>query len=157
MKHSPTQHVAPDVVLGKDVVLREFVNLYGCTIGDESQIGTFVEIQKGVTIGKHCKIQSHTFVCEAVTLEDRVFVGHGVMFCNDKRPAARNPDGSPKGPADWEMLPILVKHGASIGNGAVILPGVTIGENALIGAGAIVTKDVPAGAVVVGNPARPLA
>jgi acetyltransferase-like isoleucine patch superfamily enzyme len=156
MDQNQFQRIAPDVRLGTDVVIRSFVNLYGCDIGDRSQVGTFVEIQRGAVIGKDCKIQSHSFVCEGVTLEDRVFVGHGVMFCNDKKPEALNSDGTPKSKDDWEMRPVLVKRGASIGNGAVILPGVTIGEGALIGAGAVVTKDVPDGAVYVGNPARVL-
>jgi acetyltransferase-like isoleucine patch superfamily enzyme len=151
---SPLQKIAGDVVLGKDVVIRDFVNLYGCTIGDGSQVGTFVEIQRGVTIGKNCKIQSHSFLCEGVTLEDGVFVGHGVMFTNDKLPKAVNEDGSLKKATDWTVLPTLVKAGASIGSNATICPGVTIGKNALIGAGAVVTKDVPDGATVVGNPAK---
>lgn len=149
-----TKLIAADVRLGDNVVIRDFVNLYGCTIGDESQIGTFVEIQKGVTVGKRCKIQSHSFLCEGVTLEDGVFVGHGVMFTNDKKPAAVTAEGSLKAGADWECLPTVVKKGASIGSNATILPGITIGEGALIGAGAVVTKDVPPGVTVVGNPAK---
>lgn len=152
---SPLQKIADDVVLGNNVVIRDFVNLYGCTIGDRSQIGTFVEMQRGVTIGKDCKIQSHSFLCEGVTLEDEVFVGHGVMFTNDKSPRVLNADGTPKGKGDWECLPTLVKRGASIGSNVTIVPGVTIGEYALIGAGATVTKDVPARTTVIGNPARP--
>jgi len=153
----PLQKIAPDVVLGKDVVIRDFVNLYGCTIGDGTQIGTFVEIQRGVTIGKNCKIQSHSFLCDGVTIEDNVFIGHGVMFTNDKTPRATNPDGSLQTAADWVRVPTLVKSGAAIGSNATILPGVTIGEGALVGAGSIVTRDVPAKAVVMGNPAAPKA
>lgn len=151
---SPLQKIAPDVTLGKDVVIRDFVNLYGCVIGDGSQVGTFVEIQKGVVIGKNCKIQSHSFLCEGVTLEDGVFVGHGVMFTNDKKPGAVNGDGSLKSAADWTLEKTLVKKGAAIGSNATILPGITIGEHALIGAGAVVTKDVPDGVTVFGNPAK---
>ncbi len=151
---TPLQKIAADVTLGKDVVIRDFVNLYGCTIGDGSQVGTFVEIQRGVTVGKRCKIQSHSFLCSGVTLEDDVFIGHGVMFTNDKFPAATNPDGTLQTASDWKEIPTLVKKGASIGTGATILPGITIGEGALIGAGAVVTKDVEAKAVVAGNPAK---
>ena len=150
------QRIAPDVTLGRGVTIRAFVNLYGCAIGDESSIGTFVEIQKGVKIGARCKIQSHTFICEGVTLEDEVFVGHNVTFLNDRWPAAVNSDGSVKGTRDWTLDRTLVKRRAAIGSGAVILPGLTIGENAVIGAGAVVTKDVPPGMVVVGNPATVL-
>jgi acetyltransferase-like isoleucine patch superfamily enzyme len=146
--------ISPDVTLGKDVVIYDFVNLYGCEIGDESRIGTFVEIQRNAKIGKRCKIQSHTFICEGVTIEDEVMVAHGVMFINDPDPAAVSGSGALKGAADWVCVPTLVKRGASIGSNATILCGVTIGERALIGAGAVVTKDVPAGAVVAGNPAR---
>lgn len=153
---SAPQNIAPDVKLGKDVVVRGFVNLYGCTIGDASQIGPFVEIQRGVTVGKCCKIQSHSFLCEGVTIEDGVFIGHGVMFTNDKNPRAVNADGSLKTADDWMCEKTLVKRGAAIGSNATILPGVTIGENAVVGAGAVVTKDVPDGVTVVGNPARPL-
>jgi len=149
----PLKKIANDVKLGRDVRIFNFVNLYGCRIGDESRIGTFVEIQKGVVIGKRCKIQSHTFICEGVTIEDDVFVGHGVMFINDPDPRATNPDGRLQGEADWACIPILVKKGASIGSNATILCGVTIGEEALVGAGAVVTKDIPAKAVVAGNPA----
>jgi acetyltransferase-like isoleucine patch superfamily enzyme len=151
------RRIAGDVVLGKDVVIRDFVNLYGCTIGDGSQIGTFVEIQKGVTIGKRCKIQSHSFLCAGVTLEDEVFIGHGVMFTNDKQPRASNIDGSLKTEGDWVCMPTLVKRGAAIGSNVTILPGVTIGARALVGAGAVVTKDVPDGATVTGVPAKPIA
>ena len=153
---SPLQRIAPDVVFGKNVVVRDFVNLYGCTIGDESQIGPFVEIQKGVTVGRRCKISSHSFLCEGVTLEDGVFVGHGVMFTNDREPRAVNEDGSLKGNSDWTCVPTLVREGAAIGSNAVVLPGVTIGRRAMIGAGAVVTRDVPDGGVVAGNPARPV-
>lgn len=146
--------IAPDVVLGKDVVIRDFVNLYGCTIGDESQIGTFVEIQRDVTIGRRCKIQSHSFLCSGVRLEDGVFIGHGVMFTNDKHPRATNDDGTLKSACDWKCETTLIKKNASIGSNATILPGITIGEGALVGAGAVVTKNVPAGAVIAGNPAH---
>lgn len=146
--------IAPDVVLEGDVRIHGFVNLYGCRIGDGTRIGTFVEIQKGAVIGRRCKIQSHSFVCEGVTIEDEVFVGHHVCFTNDRFPRAANEDGSPKGESDWTMERTLVRRGASIGSGAVILAGVEIGERAMIGAGAVVTRDVPEGATVVGNPAR---
>jgi acetyltransferase-like isoleucine patch superfamily enzyme len=152
-----TRRVSPDVVLGRDVKLHGFCNLYGCEIGDETRIGTFVEIQKGAKIGARCKISSHSFLCEGVTLEDGVFIGHGVMFVNDRRPKALNPDGSFQGQGDWECQRTLIKRGASIGSGVTILGGITIGENALVGAGSVVTKDVPAGATVAGNPARPMA
>lgn len=148
--------IAPDVRLGRDVRLHAFVNLYGCEIGDETSIGTFVEIQKGVRIGARCKIQSHTFICEGVTIEDEVFVGHNVNFINDRFPRATNPDGSRQTDADWTVLPTLVRRGASIGTGAVLLAGITIGEGALIGAGSVVTRDVPVGTTVAGNPARVL-
>lgn len=150
------QCIAPNVVLGKDVIIRDFVNMYGCTIGDESRVGTFVEIQSGVTVGKRCKISSHSFLCEGVTLEDGVFIGHGVMFTNDKLPRAVNDDGTVKGNDDWTCLPTLVREGASIGSNAVILPGVTIGRRALVGAGAVVTRDVPDDGIVAGNPSRPM-
>jgi UDP-2-acetamido-3-amino-2,3-dideoxy-glucuronate N-acetyltransferase len=153
---SAFQRIAPDVVLGRDVVIHDFVNLYGCRIGDGSRIGPFVEIQRGVTVGRNCKISSHSFLCEGVTLEDGVFVGHGVMFTNDKLPRAVNDDGSLKSARDWTCVPTRVKAGASLGSNAVILPGVTIGRGALVGAGAVVTRDVPDGAVVAGNPARPV-
>lgn len=131
-----------------------FVNLYGCEIGDDSKIGTFVEIQKGAKVGRRCKVSSHSFLCEGVTLEDEVFIGHGVMFTNDRFPRATNADGSMQTDADWKCVPTLVKRGASIGSGATLLCGITIGERAVVGAGSTVTKDVPAGAVVAGNPAR---
>ncbi len=148
------QQITPDVKLGQGVRIFGFVNLYGCEIGDESKIGTFVEIQKGAKIGRRCKISSHTFICEGVTIEDEVFIGHGVTFTNDLFPRATNPDGSPQTAADWICVPTLVKRGAAIGSGATLLCGITIGERATVGAGSMVTKDVPAGAVVAGNPAR---
>ena len=153
---SNTQRIAADVRLGRDVRIHGFVNLYGCEIGDETRIGCFVEIQKGAQIGARCKISSHAFICEGVTLEDEVFVGHGVMFCNDSRPRAANPAGRVLGDGDWKCLPTRVKKGASIGSGATILGGLVIGENALVGAGSVVTRDVPPAATVVGNPARPV-
>jgi acetyltransferase-like isoleucine patch superfamily enzyme len=153
-RDSLTRRIAPDVKLGKDVRIHAFVNLYGCEIGDETSIGTFVEIQKGVTIGARCKIQSHTFICEGVTIEDGVFVGHNVNFLNDRYPAATANDGRLKRDADWTLERTLVKRRAAIGTGAIILPGVTIGEAAIVGAGAIVTTDVDDREVVVGNPAR---
>lgn len=142
-----------DVKFGENVKIYGFVNAYGCEIGDETRVGAFVEIQKGVSIGKRCKISSHSFLCEGVTVEDNVFIGHGVMFINDKFPRATNADGSSQTEADWSVTPILIKRGASIGSNATILAGVTIGENALIGAGAVVTKDVAADAIVAGVPA----
>lgn len=149
--------IAPDVKLGKDVKIYSFTNLYGCEIGDESKIGTFVEIQKGVRLGRRCKVSSHTFICEGVTLEDEVFVGHGVTFTNDLFPRATTPGGALQTDADWKCVPTVVKRGASIGSGATLLCGITIGEHAMIGAGSVVTKDVPANAIVVGNPARIIA
>src|SRR5882724_1635657 len=149
------QQIAPDVKLGRGVRIFAFTNLYGCEIGDDVKIGTFVEIQKGAKIGNRCKISSHSFICEGVTLEDEVFVGHNVVFTNDRFPRA-TANGKLQTEADWVCVPTLVKHGAAIGSGAVLLCGITIGENALIGAGSVVTKDVPAGAVVAGNPARPV-
>lgn len=146
--------LSPDVELGEGVRIFSFVNAYGCRIGDGAQIGAFVEIQRGASIGARCKISSHTFICEAVTIEDECFIGHGVMFTNDRRPKAVNDDGSLQGREDWTCEATVVKRRASIGSGAVILCGITIGEGALIGAGAVVTKDVPAGAVVAGVPAR---
>jgi acetyltransferase-like isoleucine patch superfamily enzyme len=146
--------IASDVKLGQNVILHGFVNLYGCEIGDGTRLGTFVEVQKGAKIGARCKISSHTFICEGVTIEDEVFVGHGVMFINDRFPRATDGAGHPLGDDDWRMEPIVVRRGASIGSGAVILCGVTIGEGALIGAGAVVTSDVPAGLVVRGVPGR---
>lgn len=148
--------IAADVELGRDVKLYDFVNLYGCRIGDETRVGTFVEIQKGATIGARCKIQSHAFLCEGVTLEDEVFVGHHVCFTNDRYPRAATETGEVQGEGDWSLEPTVVRRGASIGSGAVILPGLEIGAGALVGAGAVVTRSVPAGATVVGNPARVL-
>ncbi|WDN89802.1 hypothetical protein BuS5_02770 [Desulfosarcina sp. BuS5] len=146
--------IAPDVKLGRDVTIYNFVNLYGCKIGDETRIGAFVEIQKNVTIGKRCKIQSHTFICEGVVIEDEVMVAHGVMFINDKDPGAVNPDGSLKSEKDWICTPTIVKKRSAIGSNATIMCGITIGEGALIGAGAVVTKDVPPDTIVTGNPAK---
>src|SRR5512146_2638372 len=148
------QCVAPDVRLGKGVKLSPFINLYGCEVGENTKIGAFVEVQKNAVIGANCKISSHTFVCEGVTIEDEVFVGHGVMFINDLYPRAANEDGSMQTEANWTVVPTRVRKGASIGSGAVILAGVTIGERALIGAGAVVTKDVPPQSIVKGVPAR---
>jgi acetyltransferase-like isoleucine patch superfamily enzyme len=151
---NPLQCIAPSVKLGKNVRIFNFTNLYGCELGDDVKVGAFVEIQKGVKIGNACKISSHTFICEGVTLEDRVFVGHNVTFINDRFPRATNEDGSLQTEADWTCTPTLVKRGASIGSSATILCGVTIGENAIIGAGSVVTKDVPPNTIVAGNPAR---
>ncbi len=148
--------ISPDVRLGENVRIYAFVNLYGCEIGDGSRVGTFVEIQKGARIGCNVKISSHTFICEGVTIEDNVFIGHGVMFINDKYPHATNADGTAQTEADWVCVPTTIKKGASIGSNATILCGVTVGENAIIGAGSVVTHDVPPGAVVAGNPARPI-
>jgi UDP-2-acetamido-3-amino-2,3-dideoxy-glucuronate N-acetyltransferase len=142
------------VTLGDGVKIYSFVNAYGCSIGDESRIGAFVEIQKGVSIGKRCKVSSHTFICEGVVVEDEVFIGHGVMFTNDLFPRATNDDGSPQSETDWSVVPTVVKRGASIGSNATILAGITIGERAMVGAGAVVTKDVEAGETVAGVPAR---
>lgn len=143
-----------DVCLGENVKIFEFTNLYGCSIGDNTKIGAFVEIQKGAVIGRDCKISSHTFVCQGVTIEDAVFVGHNVTFINDLYPRSVNRDGSLQCESDWECIPTVVKKGASIGSSSTILCGVTIGENAIVGAGSVVTKDVPQNAVVAGNPAR---
>ncbi len=140
-----------DISVGQGVKIYDFVNLYGCEIGDETQIGTFVEIQRGAKVGKKCRVQSHTFICEGVTIEDEVFIGHGVMFVNDNHPNMEKTLNK-----TWELSPVLVKRGASIGSGAVIMGGITIGEGAVIGAGTVVTKDVPAGATVVGVPAKPI-
>ncbi len=148
--------IAPDVKLGKDVKIFAHVNLYGCAIGDNSKIGTFVEIQKGSFIGRNCKISSHTFICEGVTIEDDVFIGHNVTFINDLYPRSTNPDGGLQTEQDWKVVPTLIKKGASVGSSATILAGVTVGEGALVGAGAVVTKDVPPWTVVAGNPARVL-
>ena len=143
-----------NVTLGEDVKIYSFVNAYDCEIGDQSRVGAFVEIQKGVKIGRRCKISSHSFVCEGVTIEDNVFIGHGVMFTNDKYPRATNADGSPQTEENWIVISTFVKKGASIGSNATIVAGVTIGENAMVGAGAVVTRDVPDGATVAGVPAR---
>jgi acetyltransferase-like isoleucine patch superfamily enzyme len=148
------QRIAPDVKLGKNVKIFAFVNLYGCEIGDNSKIGAFVEIQKNAKIGRNVKVSTHTFICEGVTIEDDVFVGHNVSFINDKYPHSTNTDGSLQTEADWKVVPTLVKRGASIGTSTTILCGVTIGENAIVGAGSVVTKDVPANAVVAGVPAK---
>jgi len=146
--------ITPDVKLGKDVRLARFINLYGCEIGDETKIGAFVEIQKNATVGRRCKISSHTFICEGVTIEDHVFIGHGVTFINDSFPRATTPDGALQTQSDWKVEPTVVKKGASIGSGATILSHVVIGENAIVGAGSVVTRDVPDNAIVAGAPAR---
>jgi UDP-2-acetamido-3-amino-2,3-dideoxy-glucuronate N-acetyltransferase len=148
--------IAPDVKLGRNVLIYAFVNLYGCEIGDETRIGTFVEIQKGARIGDNCKISSHTFICEGVTIESGVFVGHSVTFINDRYPRATNGTGQLQTEADWVCQQTLVKRGASIGSGATLLGGIVVGENAIVGAGSVVTKDVPPNSVVAGNPARVL-
>jgi acetyltransferase-like isoleucine patch superfamily enzyme len=146
--------IAPDVKMGQNVTIHAFVNLYGCSIGDNSRVGTFVEIQKNANIGRNVKVSSHTFICEGVTIEDDVFVGHNVSFINDKYPRAIADNGTPQTEADWAVIKTLVKRGASIGTSSTILCGITIGENAVIGAGSVVTHDVPANAIVAGNPAR---
>jgi acetyltransferase-like isoleucine patch superfamily enzyme len=146
--------ISPSVKLGRDVKLSKFINLYGCDIGDETKIGAFVEIQKNATIGKRCKISSHTFICEGVTVEDNVFIGHGVVFINDSYPRATAPGGGLQTEADWKVEKTIIKKGASIGSGATILANLCIGENAIVGAGAVVTKDVPANAIVAGNPSK---
>lgn len=148
--------IAPDVRFGKDVKVFGFVNLYGCEIGDGSKIGCFVEVQKNARIGRRVKVSSHTFICEGVTIEDEVFVGHGVMFINDRYPRAATPDGGLQAEEDWSVVPTLVRKGASIGSGAIIMCGVTIGERAIIGAGAVITKDVRPGTIVAGVPGRVL-
>lgn len=146
--------ISPDVKLGKGVRLSKFINLYGCEIGDETKVGAFVEVQKNAKVGKKCKISSHSFICEGVTIEDNVFIGHGVTFINDTYPRAATSDGRLQTEADWRVEPTLVKSGASIGSGSTILSKVTIGENAIVGAGSVVTRDVPANVIVAGNPAR---
>src|SRR6202142_164063 len=148
--------IAPNVKLGREVKLSKFINLYGCEIGDETKIGAFVEIQKNSSVGRRCKISSHTFVCEGVTIEDNVFIGHGVMFINDSYPRATTPDGGLQTETDWHVETTTVKRGASIGSGATILSKVVIGENAIVGAGSVVTRDVPANVIVAGNPAKVL-
>ena len=148
------KRISPDVKLGRDVRIFAFVNLYGCEIGDETKIGTFVEIQKGARIGERCKISSHTFICEGVTIESEVFIGHGVTFINDRYPRATSALGELQSDADWYCQSTVVKRGASIGSGATLLGGITIGENAIVGAGSVVTKDVPPNTTVAGNPAR---
>ena len=148
--------IAPDVKLGENVKLARFINLYGCTVGSNTKIGTFVEIQKNASVGENCKISSHTFICEGVTIEPEVFIGHGVTFVNDRYPKATNLDGQLKTDADWECQRTLVRRGASIGSGVTLLGGITVGENAIVGAGSVVTRDVPANTTVAGNPARPL-
>jgi acetyltransferase-like isoleucine patch superfamily enzyme len=148
--------IAPDVKLGHNVQLNEFINLYGCTIGDGTKIGPFVEIQKNAAVGRNCKIQSHTFICEGVTIEDDVFVGHGVMFINDLYPRATAEGGSLQTEADWQVVPTVVKTRASLGSNATILCGITIGEGAVVGAGSVVTRDVAPNTIVAGNPARVL-
>ncbi len=151
---NPHVCIAPDVKLGRDVKLSKFINLYGCEIGDETKIGAFVEIQKNAVVGKRCKISSHTFICEGVTIEDNVFIGHSVTFINDSYPRATTADGGLQTEADWKVERTLVKKGASIGSGSTILSNISIGENAIVGAGSVVTKDVPANSIVAGNPAR---
>jgi acetyltransferase-like isoleucine patch superfamily enzyme len=146
--------IAPDVILGKDVVLNDFINLYGCRIDDGTRIGPFVEIQKNAFIGKRCKISSHTFICEGVTIEDEVFIGHGVMFINDKYPKATSESGALQMEEDWEVVPTLVKRGASIGSNATLLCGITVGAGSIVGVGSTVLNDVPGRTIVAGNPAR---
>ena len=148
--------VASDVKIGRDVKIYDFVNLYGCEIGDESKIGTFVEVQKGAKIGRRVKVSSHTFICEGVTIEDEAFIGHGVTFTNDLYPRATTSSGGLQTDADWKVIPTVVRRGASIGSGSTILCGIEIGEGAIVGAGSVVTKDVPAGMIVAGNPAKVL-
>ena len=149
-----TRKIVADVRLGEGVVIHDFANLYGCEIGDETRVGTFVEIQRGARLGQCCKVQSHTFICEGVTIEDRVFVGHNVTFINDRYPRAVNPAGQPQGGGDWTCEKTLVRQGASIGSSATILCGIVVGKGAIVGAGSVVTKDVPAETIVAGNPAR---
>jgi len=153
---NPYLCIAPDVKLGRDVKLSKFINLYGCEVGDESKIGAFVEIQKKASVGKRCKISSHTFICEGVTIEDNVFIGHGVTFINDSYPRATTGGGTLQTEADWVVERTMVKKGSSIGSGSTILSNVTIGENAIVGAGSVVTRDVPPNSIVAGNPAKVL-
>ena len=154
MVNADYARISDDVVLGKDVKIYAYVNLYGCSIGDESKIGTFVEIQSGAIIGKRVKVSSHSFICEGVTIEDEAFIGHGVMFINDRYPRSTTPSGELQTGEDWQCIPTVIKKRASIGSNATILCGVTIGENAIVGAGSVVTADVPANTVVAGNPAK---
>ena len=151
---SSLNSIADDVKFGQNVRLARFINLYGCEIGDDTKIGTFVEIQKNAVVGKQCKISSHTFICEGVVIEDGVFIGHGVMFINDSYPRATTGDGTLQTEADWKVEKTVIKKGASIGSGATILANVTVGENAIVGAGSVVTRDVPPNSIVAGNPAR---
>ena len=151
---NPYVCIAPDVKLGRDVKLSKFINLYGCEVGDETKIGAFVEIQKNATVGKRCKVSSHTFICEGVTIEDNVFIGHSVTFINDSYPRATALDGALQTEADWKVERTVIKKGASIGSGTTILSNVTVGENAIVGAGSVVTKDVPPNSIVAGNPAK---
>ncbi|MBN2106722.1 MAG: N-acetyltransferase [Deltaproteobacteria bacterium] len=151
------KRISSDVVLGDNVRIADFVNLYGCRIGDNSRIGPFVEIQKGASVGGNCKISSHSFICEGVAIQDGVFIGHSVTFTNDRYPRATNADGTPQADGDWRCIPTVVKRGASIGSGATLLCGIVIGEQAMIGAGSVVTRDVPAGCIAAGNPARVVA
>jgi len=153
-EESATQKITSDVTLGKNVKINHFVNLYGCEIGDNTKIGTFVEIQKGSRIGKNCKISSHTFVCEGVHIRDEVFVGHSVTFINDPYPRATTPNGQLQTEDDWECIPTIVERGASIGSNVTVLSGITVGENAIVGAGSVVTRDVPPNTIVAGNPAK---
>jgi acetyltransferase-like isoleucine patch superfamily enzyme len=146
--------IASSVILGENVSLQDFINLYGCRIGDNTKIGPFVEIQKNVTVGRNCKIQSHSFICEGVSIEDEAFIGHGVMFINDRYPRSATAEGSLQTEADWKVVPTVIKKGASIGSNATILCGVTVGEGAIVGAGSVVTKDVPPRTIVAGNPAK---
>lgn len=156
LDNTPTRKIAPDVKLGRNVKIYDFTNLYGCEIGDNTKIGTFVEVQKGVKVGKNCKISSHSFICEGVTIEDNVFVGHNVTFINDLYPRATTADGTLQTDDDWACVPTFVREGASIGSSSTLLCGITIGRNAIVGAGSVVTKNVPDNAVVAGNPARML-